>query len=212
MVRDLVIYGAGGFGRETALLVHQINGESKQWNLIGFLDDSKPAGTIVDEAEVLGDLAFLSRQSSGLQVVVAIADPFIRKHKISAFNKSGLDFPVLIHPSALTGSTKHNHVGAGSIITAGCIFTTGITVGNFCIVNLGATLGHDVRLGDYSSIMPGCNISGNVSIGECSMIGTGSQILQNLTIGKRSRVGAGAVVTEHVEDDVTVVGVPARKI
>lgn len=43
------------------------------------------------------------------------------------------------------------------------------------------------------------------------MIGTGAQVLQYLTIGKRVNVGAGAVVIRDVDDDQTVIGVPAQR-
>src|SRR5690242_21473397 len=36
---DLVIVGAGGFGRETAQAVHAINQHGGSWRLLGFLDD-----------------------------------------------------------------------------------------------------------------------------------------------------------------------------
>ena len=36
-MRDLIIIGAGGFGREVAWLVERINKKSIVWNLIGFV-------------------------------------------------------------------------------------------------------------------------------------------------------------------------------
>ncbi len=38
-MKDIAIYGAGGFGREVACLIHIINKKTPQWNLIGFFDD-----------------------------------------------------------------------------------------------------------------------------------------------------------------------------
>ena len=40
-MKDLVIVGAGGFGREVAWLVEEINEVSKEWNLVGFIDENK---------------------------------------------------------------------------------------------------------------------------------------------------------------------------
>jgi acetyltransferase-like isoleucine patch superfamily enzyme len=42
------------------------------------------------------------------------------------------------------------------------------------------------------------------------MIGTGVRILPELKIGDRSILGAGAVVVNNVEEDSTVMGVPAK--
>lgn len=208
---DLIIYGAGGFGRETALLVEQINAVEKRWNLIGFYDDKIAKGTRIDSLPVLGGLQDAKVATRRTSLVIAIADPGIREAVANALRSSVYDYPILIHPNAMTGRLS-NRIGRGCIITAGCIFTTGITIEDFCIVNLSATIGHDVCVGAFSTIMPGCNISGNVSISRGCMIGTGVQVLQNLRIGEKTKVGAGAVVTKNFGDFATVVGVPAEQI
>ncbi|HEY8935031.1 MAG TPA: acetyltransferase [Cyclobacteriaceae bacterium] len=209
MIHDLAIYGAGGFGRETALLIQQINTVSVQWNVIGFFDDGLPAGTMVDGLLVLGGIGELNQYSKSLALAVAIADPVMRKSIVSKIESPDVFYPVIIHPSAIVEQGR-NKIGRGSIITANCILTTGISLGNFVIVNLATTLGHDVVLDDYCSIMPGCHISGNCKMGECTMMGTGSRTLQNLTIGKKCKIGAGAVLINSFEDGVTIVGVPGR--
>ena len=40
-MKDIVIFGAGGFGREVACLLNRINKQTSTWNLIGFIDDVK---------------------------------------------------------------------------------------------------------------------------------------------------------------------------
>ena len=40
-MKNIVIIGAGGVGRETALIIQQINELELTWNLIGFIDDNK---------------------------------------------------------------------------------------------------------------------------------------------------------------------------
>ena len=39
-MKNIVIIGAGGVGRETALIIQQINELELTWNLIGFIDDN----------------------------------------------------------------------------------------------------------------------------------------------------------------------------
>lgn len=39
-MKDLIIIGAGGFGREVAWLVEEINNKQPKWNIVGFVDDS----------------------------------------------------------------------------------------------------------------------------------------------------------------------------
>jgi sugar O-acyltransferase (sialic acid O-acetyltransferase NeuD family) len=207
-VKDLIIYGAGGFGRETVLMIEQINEDRKQWNVIGFIDDQVSKGKHVDGIPILGGGEHLEKFHNA-DLVIAIADPVTRANIVKKIRQYTTDFPVLIHPQANTGS-KSNKIGRGSIITAGCKLTTGISVHEFVIVNLLTSIGHDVTIESYSSIMPGCNISGNVKIGESVLIGTGAKILQNISVGSNCKIGAGAVVTKDVNVGKTVMGVPAR--
>ena len=55
MLKNLVIIGAGGAGRETALIVEEINSVSKKWNLLGFIDDNKGLkGKYINGYKVIG--------------------------------------------------------------------------------------------------------------------------------------------------------------
>ena len=40
-MKDIVIIGAGGFGREVAWLIEDINKVNNEWNIVGFVDDNK---------------------------------------------------------------------------------------------------------------------------------------------------------------------------
>lgn len=203
-MKDLVIVGAGGFGRETALMVEQM----QSWNLLGFYDDGLQAGTIVEGRQVLGGTGSLNEVKDELSVVIAIADPLVRQRIARSLKNNKLSFPTLIHPSANTGHPT-NRFGKGCIITAGVIMTTGIEFGDFVIVNLSTTIGHDVNVADFTSVMPQCSISGSVKIGTKCFVGSGTRILQGITIGDNSIIGAGAVVTKSFGDNSKLVGIPA---
>jgi sugar O-acyltransferase (sialic acid O-acetyltransferase NeuD family) len=208
-MHDLAIFGAGGFGREVALMIRQINQYQNTWNLTGFYDDGKTKGSEVDGLPVLGGLGDLRNRSNPINIVVGIADPRVRKKIVEGIDRSGISFPVIIHPSVLAGDTRVNRFGRGSIITAGCILTTGITLGEFVIINLATTIGHDVNIQHFASVMPACNISGFVSVGEGAYVGSGAVILPQVSLGPDCVVGAGAVVTKSVDASSTVMGVPA---
>lgn len=211
-MRKIVIYGAGGFGRETALMIAQINAVRQQWQVVGFLDDNIGRGEWVDGLPVLGGLSEIGDLHDDVSVVIAIANPSVRRQIRNRLSNSSVAFPSLIHPSVMVGDEQRNHFGEGVIVAAGNILTTNVRIHSFAIVNLACTIGHDVEIGEYASIMPACSISGSVTIEDSVELGTGAKILPGLRIGKNSRVGAGAVVTHDVPPDVTVVGVPARVV
>jgi sugar O-acyltransferase (sialic acid O-acetyltransferase NeuD family) len=212
-MNDIAVYGAGGLGRETALMIEQINAFTPgRWNFIGFFDDGKKVNDTVDDYPVLGGIAELKTLKQKLSVVLAIADPSIRKNLAGSIRNPAIDFPVLVHPSVLAGSTKFNTIGQGSIIAAGNILTTQVSIGEFVIVNLSCTIGHDVHIGPYSTLMPGCSISGFVNIGDSVVLGTRSSVLPLISIESHATIGAGAVVTKNVASGTTVVGVPAAQV
>jgi sugar O-acyltransferase (sialic acid O-acetyltransferase NeuD family) len=212
MDNDIAIFGAGGFGREVALMIRQINQVHNTWNLIGFFDDVLPKEKLVDGIKILGGLEELNQVREKLSIVIAVADPIIRKSIVAKMKSHKIDFPVIVHPYNSLGDTTRNTFGRGSIITAGNIFTTNIQLQEFVIVNLACTIGHDVRINSFATLMPGCNISGNVAIGESTLIGSGAVVLQNINIGNACKVGAGAVVTKSSRNGVTLVGVPAIEV
>ncbi len=209
MIQDIAIYGAGGLGRELALMIQQINKLSQQWNITGFFDDALDRNDKIDDWRVLGGLREANTWSKRLAIVLAIADPSIRQKLSNQLISPHIHFPTLIHPSCNVGDEQRNLFGRGVILTANVVLTTNIILKDFVIVNLATTIGHDVTIGTYSSIMPGCSISGNVKIGDRSQVGTGARFLQNISVGNDSIVGAGAVVTKSFPSNCKLMGVPA---
>ncbi|MCF6138826.1 acetyltransferase [Pseudalkalibacillus berkeleyi] len=208
-MKDIVIIGAGGFGREVAWLIEEINRVNKEWNIVGFVDDNeKIQGTEVSGYKVVGDIEWLKEQK--VNVACAIGDPITKKKTIESLNGSKISFPVLIHPSVIYSDRVG--FGAGSIICAANILTTDIQIGNHVIINLDCTIGHDATLGNYTTILPSVNVSGNVVTKECVSVGTGSAIIQGVTIGENTVVGAGAVVVKELPANCTAVGAPANPI
>ena len=203
-MKKIAINGAGGFGRETKLLIDQINDQSELWEFVGFFDDKIGEG-------VLGGMKDLNAYNESLNVVVAMANSVVRKRIVQQITNRNINFATLIHPSVVNDLSSVS-IGKGSIITAYCVLTTDVKIGKHNIVNLSSTLGHDIATEDYCSIMPGVHLSGNVSIGEGVLIGTGARVLLNLSIGAWSKVGAGAVVIDDVIKRTTVVGVPAKEV
>ena len=54
-MKDLIIFGASGFGREVAWAVERINKKEPTWNLLGFMDDKEEIqDSIINGYPVLG--------------------------------------------------------------------------------------------------------------------------------------------------------------
>lgn len=207
-MKDVIIVGAGGFGREVAWLIEDINKYSNEWNIVGFVDDNiHIQGKVIDGYRVVGTIDWLKSQQ--YFVVIAIGDPMVRSSIVKRLESSKNSYPVLIHPSVL--HSDRVSFGDGTIICAGNIITVDIKVGKHAILNLGCTIGHDVTIGDLSTLSPNVNISGRVTIEECVSIGTNAVVIPGIHICSNTVIGAGATVVQNINETGTYVGTPAKK-
>jgi sugar O-acyltransferase (sialic acid O-acetyltransferase NeuD family) len=213
---QLVIMGAGGFGREAHDVVEAINeaamaAGAPTINFLGFIDNHVVDPELIQErgAAYLGSDDVLEDLPWGTQYVIAIGDGRVRRALDERATKLGLEAAVLVHPSAVLG--KHLiMLGPGTIVCAHVSITTNVRIGRHGHINLNVTIGHDVTLGDYVTINPGATISGNVLLEDEVMIGTGAAVIQGKSVGAASVIGAGASVVRDVPAGVTAVGVPAK--
>ena len=208
-MEDIVIVGAGGFGREVEWLINRLNQNQKKFNIIGYVDDNKEIGTKISELEVICNVEGIRKLNKTINVAVAIGNSKVRKRSVEKMKKmQNVEFPNLIDPSVIIDEKIIK--GEGNIICAGTIATVDIEIKNFNIINLDCTIGHDVKICDFVTIYPSVNVSGNVLLNDCVEVGTGTQIIQGKTIGKNTIIGAGSVVIRDIEENVTAVGVPTR--
>ena len=212
-MKDIVIFGAGGLGREVACLVKRINATEPTWNLLGFYDDGIEVGTSNEYGSVLGNVNDLAVIDKEVAVAVAIGSPKTVKKIVELLAQNPkLSFPNLISPDFNISDTDNYEIGYGNIIQRNCTISCNVKMGNFNILNTGIGLGHDAQMGDYNSFMPAVMISGEVKIGDCNFFGVGSIVLQQLTIGNGIKLGAGSVLMRKAKDDTLYMGNPAKKV
>lgn len=180
-MKDIVIIGAGGIGREVAWIIEEINAVNPTWNILGFVDDnSEMLGKELNGYRVLGGLDILDKLESKPEVIVAIANCRVKKDIVSRLNGK-FDFATVIYPSVRI--SKFIEVGQGSIIYPGVILTVNTKIGNHVIISGNCGIGHDTVIGDYSSVLWGSNFSGFDTVGEECFIGVGTKIIQGIKIG-----------------------------
>lgn len=211
-MKDIVIIGCGGFGREVAWLIEEINNVNREWNILGFIDDDTlNHGQIINGYAVLGGFEYL-KEKKNIYYVCAVGSAKSRRKIVEEkCSKYNIIPATLVHPSVLMNK-KNVCIGEGSIVCASNILTVNINVGKHTLINLDCTIGHDVIIEDYVTIYPSVNISGNCKVGLCSELGTGTHIIQGKNIGKGTIIGAGTVVIRDIGDNCVAVGNPARVI
>ena len=210
-MKTICILGASGMAREagdvawalgvTPIYVTNDPGEIAAWRF---------PERIASEADI--------DELTGYPFVIGIGENAIRE-KIALRLSGRVRFVNLIHPSATFGHMQREAVEAqaGVIVCAGARLTSGISVGDFSIINQNATVAHDVIVEEFVHVAPQACVSGNVRLGRGCWIGAGAVVNQGgnqrkLTVGARTVIGSGAVVTEDCVADAVYVGVPAKRV
>lgn len=212
-MKDIAIFGAGGFGREVACLIDRINQNEPTWNFIGFFDDnlSLKGKMISHYGPCLGGTEDLNNYKDELAVTIPIGNPQTVKTVYSKINNDKIYFPNLIYPDFVLADTETFKIGQGNIIQRDCSVSCDVTFGDFNVLNGSIAFGHDAKVGSFNTFMPGVRISGEVIIGDENFLGVGSIVLQQIKIGNRVRLGAGSVMMTKPKDETLYVGNPAMK-
>lgn len=210
-MKDIVIIGAGGFGRETIDTIKAINADTLTWRILGVVDDA-PSPINIARLEALGlrHLGGLEALPAHSSVAICVGDPATRERVADALADRDIAFPTLIHPSSTIGSSFVH--GDGLIALAGVSIGANVTVGDHVHLNAHAVIGHDVLVEDVVSVNPNATVSGECHVRRAALLGASSTVLQQLTIGQRVTVGAGACVVRDVPDEQVVVGIPAQPL
>jgi len=207
-LRELLIVGAGGSGREIAWLARDIHGADLR--IIFAVEPKYLSEAKVDDITVI---ALDDAPRTNIHdYVVAIGDLKERRRLTAICEGLRMRPATLVHPSVL--HSERVEFGDGTVVCAGAIVTTNIRIGRHVHINIGCTVSHDVILGDFSTLSPGVHISGHVHVEDDVFLGTGASVINGtagkpLVIERGAIVAAGACVTRPVQPGTMVAGVPA---
>ncbi len=202
------IYGTGGHAAVIADMILSM----RCFDIIGFIDDdsNKKDNIFFQHAKVFSPAEFVevNQKLNIYNIIFAIGDNNIRKKLAEQF--SDLNFPIIIHPTAIIG--KFVEIGSGTVVMPYTIIEPDALVGKHCIINNNAIIGHNSIVGDYCHIGGRVVLSGGAKIGQCCLIGVGTTVTPTTLIGDNCLIGAGSVIAKEVPDNSFMFGNPARKV
>ena len=207
----VVIFGAGGLGREVLVLLRDMAAAGHQVDCIGFVvDQSFEAPESVHGVPVFKGLSHFAG-TADVQFVVALGPPAQRRQSAAAIESVvGPRFATIVHPTAWVGAPVT--IGAGTVVMGQASITTDVRIGQHVLINPQVSIAHDCVLENFCTLAPAVALAGGVQLREGCELGTGARIVPRQVVGQWSMVGAGAVVISAVAANTTVVGMPARKI
>lgn len=209
-MKNLLIIGARGFGREIYYLATQCPGFGIEYQVKGFLDDKEDAldgfenyPPIVSSVEdyVLDDDDVF---------ICAVGEVDYRKKYIQMILEKGGEFISLIHPTANVDMSAK--IGKGTIVLAYATLGAGSVVGNYVIIMETVIVSHDTKIGDYTRIDSNAVCVGGAIIKDEVTIHTSAVINQRIVVEKGAVIGAGSFVIRKVKENTTVYGNPAVKM
>lgn len=210
-MKNLIIVGASGFGREVAQYIEDINSSksSPVWNILGFIDDNLNALDGIGHGYKVIDTIKDHVPLKDAGYVCALAFPKTKEKIIDLLSTKGAEFVTIIHPTARV--SRYAKIGKGCILTPNSNVNTDAEIGDFVAV-LASGIGHDAKVGNFTTLSGHVCVNGHVEIGDSVYVGCGALIAPGKKIGNAATVGIGSVVVTNVKPGITVFGNPAKKL
>jgi sugar O-acyltransferase (sialic acid O-acetyltransferase NeuD family) len=202
---DIVIVGAGGFGREVHVMLDDVF-PSDEYQFKGFLADQSN-----ELAEALGPTIGSPddyQPEPNDRFILAIGYMDVRERLTCTLEGRGAIFAEFIHPLAFVA--KNAQIGAGAVIFPYAVVSNAAVVGNHVHLNYYACVGHDAQVGRCSLLAPYATLNGFSSIGKAVYLSTHSTIVVNKHVADHVKVSANSTVQHDVPAHSFVFGVPGR--
>lgn len=209
-MKNIIIIGAGGFGRELESYLTQDSRNNKEWIVKGFLDDNSNAlENKFSNLNIIGQVNSYNFEENDY-ALIGIASSEIKHKLVSIFREKGVKMFTFISDNVYVGLGVE--IKEGAVICPNVIIPNNSKIGEFVTININCTIGHDSVIGEYTSIMPSVNIGGETILGTDVFLGTNTNVAPRISIADNVFVGIGAVVIKSLTDAGTYFGNPARKM
>ena len=202
---DLVIVGAGGFGRELHAMLFDVYSPD-EYRFKGFL-----ANELSAQAESLGPLLGTPEDyepAPADRLLLAIGDIKARQATTESLESRGGQFATFVHPLAFVASTAS--IASGAVIYPFATVSNAARIAPQVHLNYYACVGHDAEVGRGCLMAPYATINGFCVLEEFVYLSTHATVVVAKRVGTRSKVSANSAVMQDVPPRSMVFGVPGR--
>lgn len=156
---NLVILGAGGYGRTVQDLAEQLG------YICTVLDDVDPSHPLSSFIDFVGE---------GVEFIPAFGNNAFRLEWLTRLESAGAQLATLIHPTAYV--SPRASINPGTVILPHAIVNTDTVIERGCIINLGAIIDHGCIIEEGCHICLGAIVKGENRIERLSKIEAGEVI------------------------------------
>ncbi|MCV9926872.1 sialic acid O-acetyltransferase [Flavobacterium sp. LS1R49] len=209
-MKNLIIIGARGYGREVYNLAIQCDGYQKDYVIKGFLDDKLDALVGFDNyPEIISSVENYEIQENDV-FICALGSVKWKKHYVELIQGKGGQFINLIHPTVIINSNVK--IGNGLIVFMYSNISNDCEIGDYVTIQGFVAIGHDSKIGKWAHINAYSFMGGYAILEDEVCLNTRATVLPNVIIRKGATVGAASLVIKNVKENTTVFGVPAKRL
>ncbi len=177
--------------------------------VLGYVDDARAVGAVIDRIPVLGGDAVLSNYAPhDVELAIGMGALPRRQEVFDRLKAAGYRIAGVVHPSVVISGAVE--LGEGCQLQAAVVLQPGSTIGANVLINTRASIDHEAVIGAHAIVSPGAVLCGNVTVGVGATIGPGATVTRGREIGAGAVVAASAVVLHDVPSYQVVYGTPAR--
>lgn len=207
---DLIIVGAGGFGRELFSMLWDVFSH-RQCRFKGFLaqDDEKAMEKWHIHYPVITSPENYDPEPND-RFLLAIGAMDARHATTTSLEAKGGEFVSFIHPRAFVSPTAE--IGLGAVIYPFATVSNSAQLDTNVHLNYYASVGHDCQVGKHCLLAPYATLNGFVTLEDQVYISTHGTVAPGCTMRRRSKLSANSACMRDAAESTFVFGVPGRQV
>jgi sugar O-acyltransferase (sialic acid O-acetyltransferase NeuD family) len=208
-MENLIIIGAGGFGRELHEMLWDVF-SPERYRFKGFLaqDDGQLSRYSIS-APVLDDPERYEPAEED-RLLLAIGAMDVRRRAVEALESRGAQFVSFVHPLARVAKTAE--IGRGAVIYPFAVVSNNASLAPHVHLNYYASVGHDCQLGRYCLLAPYGTLNGFVHLADEVYISTHATVAPGKRLGRRTKLSANSACMQDAAENMLIFGVPGRQV
>lgn len=208
-MKQLLILGAGGMGKEIYYTARHSLGYGTEFEVKGFLDFPNPDWDTSIYPPILGIEDEYDIQPNDV-FTCSIGDVHLKRKVCEKMKARGAKFQTLIFDNVQI--RENVKIGEGCVIDSYAHIGSDAIIGENCLIQAFSCVAHDCIIGDYSRIDVRSLLVGGVVVGNNVTVHTNAVVSHKVVLEDDSTVAALSFVIKKVKAGTTVMGNPAKRL